>query len=128
MRASGLIGLLISVLIVGFATWFYLTRSTPAGPHSNPVQAIDTIGAQSSLLTIAQAERSYFAEHGSYASLDELTSSGALPAARTQRVGYTFSVETSASGFTATARCESVPGQSCTSFAVDETVNVHAVP
>ena len=128
MRASGLIGLLISVLIVGCATWFYLTRSMPAGSQRNPVQAIDTTGAQSSLLTIAQAERSYFAEHGSYASLDELTSSGALPTARTQRAGYTFSVETSASGFSATARCQPASGQTCTSFAVDETLSVHAVP
>jgi Tfp pilus assembly protein PilE len=128
VRASGLIGLLIVVLIFGFAAWYYMTRSTPAGQQSTFVQAIDTAGAQAGLLAIAQAERSYFTEHGSYASLDELTSSGALPAARAQRRGYTLSIETSTSGFTATARCESVPGQTCTSFAVDEMMNVHAVP
>ncbi len=62
-----------------------------------------------------------------YASLDELTSNGALSAARTQRAGYTFSVETSASGFSATARCQPASGQTCISFAVDETMIVHAV-
>lgn len=69
----------------------------------------------------------YHAEHGSYASLDDLYSSGALSARKTGRDGYTYSVETSAGGFTATAKCDSSSASPCSDFAVDQSMQVHAV-
>jgi hypothetical protein len=56
------------------------------------------------LNAIAQAERTYFAQNGSYADLDQLTSSGALTMARSGRDGYTYSIATAGNGFTVTAR------------------------
>ena len=56
------------------------------------------------LMAIAQAERIYFAQNGSYAGLDQLVSSGAMNMTRGGRDGYTYSIETSGAGFTVTAR------------------------
>ena len=66
-------------------------------------QAISTTGVEMDLNAIAQAERVYFAQNGSYADLDRLASSGAMNIARTGRDGYTYSVDASGSTFTATA-------------------------
>ena len=41
-------------------------------------QAISTTGVEMDLNAIAQAERQYFAQNGSYASLDQLVSSGSM--------------------------------------------------
>jgi hypothetical protein len=49
-------------------------------------------------MTIAQAERGYFALEGKYASLDDLISSRSLSVAR-QRLPYSYDIETSSSGF-----------------------------
>jgi len=124
---KGLIGLLIVALIAGYISWAYFTRSHSAGPQSTPLQVISSTEAQSSLLQIAQAERTYFVEHNNYATLDELISSGALLPERAKRPGYSFSVDVSPTAFTATARCQPQPGQTCTSLSVDETMAVHSV-
>jgi hypothetical protein len=126
MRA--LVGILIAALLALGIYWFYLTRSRPGAPGSTPVQTIDASRAKMDLLAIAQAERTYFAEHGSYASLDELVTSGAIPGERTRLEGFSITAETQADGFTLTARCQPPPGQSCTSFAVDQSMSVHSLP
>jgi glycine cleavage system protein P-like pyridoxal-binding family len=124
---KGLIGLLAVALIGAAIYWMALTKTQSAtGTSGTPAQAISTVGVQNDLLSIAQAERLYQAEHGSYASLDELNSSGALTVQKTGRDGYTYSVETSAGGFTATAKCDSSAAASCTNFAVDQTMQFHA--
>jgi hypothetical protein len=125
---KGLIGLLVVALIGGAIYWIALTRTQSAtGTKGTQAQAISTVGVESDLLAIAQAERMYQAEHGSYASLDELNSSGALTVRKTGRDGYTYSVDTSAGGFTATAKCESSAAGPCTNLAVDQTMQVHAM-
>ena len=86
-----------------------------------------TVGVENDLLAIAQAERMYQAEHGSYASLEELNSSGALTSQKTGRPGYTYSVDVSAGGFTAKATCDTSAGTSCANFAVDQTMQVHQI-
>lgn len=55
-------------------------------------------GVRTDLMTIAQAERGYFALEGKYASLDELISSKSLTMAH-ERPPYSYEVETSSSGF-----------------------------
>jgi hypothetical protein len=126
MRAFA--GILIAALLALGIYWFYLTRPHAGAPGSTPVQTIDTTRAQMDLLAIAQAERAYFAEHGAYASLDELVTSGAIPAERTRLEGFSLTGETQADGFTVTARCQPPPGQSCSSFAVDQSMSVHSIP
>jgi Tfp pilus assembly protein PilE len=125
----GLIGILI-VAVIGVVVYrLYLSQvQRPEGGGTTPVQTISATGAQNDLLAIAQAERVYYTEHGSYASLDDLVSSGSLSMGKPARAGFTYSVETTAGGFTAAAKCDSSPAAPCTNFAVDETMQVHAAP
>lgn len=122
-----LVGILVVALIVIVTYKLYFSHLQQAGISGASEQGLSTIGVKTDLIAIAQAERTYLGEHGSYASLDELTASGAL-ASKKEREGYTYSVETSGTGFTATARCHTTAGQPCTSFATDQTMEVRAIP
>lgn len=90
---------LFAALAVGMYIYAHdaQTSSAAAGAN-NPKAAIDITGVRTDLMTIAQAERGYFALEGKYASLDELISSRSMSVAR-QRQPYTYDVETSGSGF-----------------------------
>lgn len=108
-----LFGLLALVVVLAIALggyYFYLKHAQSAGTGIDPQQTISLTGVQNDLLAIAQAERAYFAQHGSYASLGELTSSGALTVSRSGRDGYEYRVETTADGFLAIARYFRQPG------------------
>jgi hypothetical protein len=122
-----LIGLLIVALISVLAYRFYFSKMESAGTGT-PVQTIDVVGVKNDLIAIAQAERAYQAEHGSYTSLDELNSSGAMTMTKTSRDGYTYDVETSATGFRAIAHCPAATSPGCTNWAVDETMEVQQAP
>jgi hypothetical protein len=109
-----LTGLMSLVLTAGIALgvyYFYLKQAAPA-PGQLATQAISTTGVEMDLTAIAQAERMYMAQNGSYADLDQLLSSGTMNLARTSRDGYTYTVDTSPAGFTVTARHEDVPAPS----------------
>ena len=124
-----LLGLLAVALIAVFAYKFYFSQMQSAGTGAaTPAQAIDIVGVKNDLVGIAQAERAYQAEHGAYASLDELTSSGALTMKKTGRDGYTYDVQTSDSSFRAIAHCPAATSPGCTSFAIDPSMEVQAAP
>lgn len=124
----GLVGLLVTALIVVLGYWYFASKTQSSGAPGTPAQVISTVGVQNDLLSIAQAERIYWAGHSSYASLDELYSSGALAVKKPGRAGYTYSAETSADGFTVTARCDAAAAPGCSSFAVDQSMEVQQVP
>jgi hypothetical protein len=92
----------LSVIIVMAAGMYIYSRqaqsSSAALGANSPKAAINITGVRTDLLTIAQAERGYFALEGKYASLDELISSRSLTVAR-QRPPYAYEVETGGSGF-----------------------------
>lgn len=92
----------ISIIIVLAAGMYIYSRqaqdSSAAAGASNPKAAINITGVRSDLMTIAQAERGYFALEGKYVSLDQLISSRSLTISR-ERPPYSYEVETSASGF-----------------------------
>ena len=69
-----------------------------------PTQTISLTGVRADLLQIAQAERMYMAQNGHCATLDELTSSNSLGMARSERDGYSYSIECSGGDFSVTAR------------------------
>jgi competence protein ComGC len=121
------IGLLVVVVIVGLMYKFYFAKLQSAGTGT-PTQAISEVGVKNDLLQIAQAERMYQAQHNSYASLDELVSSGAMTMAKSGRDGYTYEVETSAEGFRAIARCAASASPGCTNWAVDQNMEVKPAP
>lgn len=124
---GGLIGLLAVALIAGLVYKYYLSQ--PTGPGATtPAQTIDVVGVKNDLLAIAQAERLYQAEHGAYASLDELAASGAMSMKKSGRDGYTYEVETSEQGFRVIAHCPAATAPGCPNYAVDQSMEVQPSP
>ncbi len=128
----GFVSLLVTAAIAIGGYMFYLKQASP-GPGMVATQAISTTGVQNDLVSIAQAERMYFAQNGSYADLATLESSGTMNIARTGRDGYTYSVDSSGNSFTVTARYtaplpEMPPGVApprFPSYTVDQSMEVH---
>jgi len=122
-----LVGLLVVALIsvLAYRLYFSKIQSSETG---TPVQTISVVGVKNDLLAIAQAERAYQAEHGSYGSLEELKSAGAMSMLRDARDGYSYEVETSASGFQVTAKCSSATNPGCSNWSVDQTMQVQPAP
>lgn len=126
---KSMIGLLVVALIAGLIYKFYFTRMKDSGMGAaTPAQTIDVVGVKNDLIGIAQAERAYQAEHGSYATLDDLISSGGLTMKKTARDGYTYDVETSPSGFRAVAHCPAATSPGCQNYSVDQTMEVQVTP
>jgi hypothetical protein len=98
---SRLFGFLSVVIVMAAGLYIYsrqVQSTSAATGTNNPRAAINITGVRTDLITIAQAERGYFALEGKYASLDELISSRSLSVAR-QRAPYSYDIETSGSGF-----------------------------
>ena len=96
-----LFGFLALLATVGVGMYIYAKQAqslSAAAGANNPKAAINITGVRSDLMSIAQAERGYFASEGKYASLDELISSRSLTIHR-QRPPYTYEVETGSDGF-----------------------------
>ena len=97
-RLFGFLSVVI-VLAVGMYVYSKQAQSSSASAGANsPKAAINITGVKSDLISIAAAERHYFASEGKYASLDELISANYITVAR-QRPPYTYEVQTSSSGF-----------------------------
>jgi hypothetical protein len=128
MRGLGsLVGVLVVALVAVMVYKYFLVSGQSAGA-ATPVQTIDAVGAQNDLIAIAQAERAYQAEHGKYASLDELISGGAMQMRKPSREGYTYDVDVSDQSFRATARCASLSLPGCHNYFVDQTMTVQLAP
>ena len=96
-----LFGFLSVVIVMAVGMYIYskqMQSSSAQAGASNPQAAINITGVKSDLISIASAERRYFATEGKYASLDELISSNTITVAR-QRPPYSYEVQTSGSGF-----------------------------
>jgi hypothetical protein len=92
------IGFLVLVITVGIAGYLYMQQTksvTTVG--SNPQTTIDVTAVRNDLVTMATAERNYFASNGKYVSLEELKSSGDVTIPN--RANYSYSAETSESTF-----------------------------
>jgi hypothetical protein len=100
MRAMA--SLLVTTAIALGIYYYFLKTAAPA-KGTVATQEITTTGVQMDLVAIAQAERVYFAQTGNYGTMDQLTTGGAMNLSRTERDGYTYSVEPSPTGFVATA-------------------------
>ena len=103
---------MISLLVtaaIGMGIYMYTLKQASPGKGMVATQAISLTGVQMDLMAIAQAERMYFAQNGSYADLDTLVSNGTMNITRTSRDGYTYSAEPSGNTFTVTARHTAPP-------------------
>jgi hypothetical protein len=128
MRGTGnILGLLVVAAIALLAYKFYFQKMGPDGA-TTPMQTIDVVGVKNDLLAIAQAERLYQAQHGNYASLDELNSSGAMSVTKTSRDGYTYEVQTTATDFHVIGHCPTVTQSGCKDYSVDPSMEVTIAP
>ena len=128
MRVLALM-LVSSALLLG-AYVFYLKKLPTTDTGTTPTQAISLTGVRSDLLQIAQAERAYVASNGSCAPLPDLISSNMLAMTRTERDGYSYSVECSSTEFNAIARHAPAPADSPLRYpnlAIDQNMQVHEV-
>src|ERR1700693_77327 len=128
MRVLALL-LVSSALLLG-AYVFYLKKLPTTDSGTASTQAISLAGVRSDLLQIAQAERAKVASNGSCASLPDLSSSNVWTMTRTERAGYTYSVECSSAEFNAVARHAPAPAGSPIRYpnlAVDQNMQVHEV-
>ena len=99
-----LVGLLVAAALFFVVYHFYLKSMPSTDSGTAPTQAISLTGVRTDLLQIADAEHGYIATNGHCASLDELISSNSISMTRTERDGYSYSIECSGDDFTATAR------------------------
>ncbi len=125
-----LVGLLVGAALIFAIYQFSLKRMPVTDEGTAPTQAISLTGVRSDLLQIAQAERGYIATNGHCASLDELISSNSLYMARTERDGYSYTVECSGAEFSAAARHLPAPTGSpirYPNFAINSTMEVYEI-
>ena len=101
-RSLSLVAILI-VLAAGAGIYMRQAQSVAPTGSANPLAGVDLVGVKHDLMSIANAERTHNALHGSYGSLEELRSSGDLSMERSNRGPYQYSTEVSTSGFIATA-------------------------
>jgi len=130
VRMRALASLLMVALVIGGAYFFYLKKMPTTDQGTATTQAISLTGVRADLLQIAQAERTYVATNGKCVALDELISSNSLAMSRSERDGYTYSVECSGGDFTATAHHAPAPAGSPIRYpnlAIDQTMQVREV-
>lgn len=120
-----LFSLIVVLAIVGGGAYVFLHQAQSATGNGSPASAADLVAVKRDLMNIARAERSYQAMHSNYTSIEELHSSGELSISSTTRGPYTYSVDTTASGFrvTATYTGPEDPGMP-KSISIDETMHI----
>ena len=118
---KGMLGILVVALIALLAYSFYFSKARSDGTGT-PAQTINIVGVKNDLIALAQAE------HGGFASLGDLTSSGALAMQNRGRQGYTYDIENTSNGFRAIAHCPTVTNPGCTDYFVDQTMEVQTAP
>jgi hypothetical protein len=122
-RAFGFIG---TVVVMAVGMYLYSTQlktATALGGGTTPTGTANVVGVKNDLISIANAERGYYATEQKYASFDELISGKYITIER-QRPPYTYDVETTSSGFRVTATRDSAGGPA--QFWIDETMQVQS--
>ena len=108
MKGFGIIGILVTA-VIGVTFYMYTLKQAAPAPGMVATQAVDVLGVKNDLVAIAQAERMYYTQNGSYADLSTLTSSGTINLARTSRDGYTYTATPAGGSFTVTATYTAPP-------------------
>jgi Tfp pilus assembly protein PilE len=128
----GLISLLITAAI-GMAVYMYYLKQAAPAPGMVVTQNISLTGVKNDLIAIAQAERMYYVQNGSYVDLSTLASSGTMNVTRTNRDGYTYTAEPSGNSFTVTATYTAPPTPNPAgvkpphfpTLSIDQTMEIH---
>jgi hypothetical protein len=122
-RAFGFIGTIIVMAVGMYLYSTQLKNAVAPGGGTTPTGTANVVGVKNDLISIANAERGYYATEQKYASLDELIS-GKYITIEKQRPPYTYDVETTSSGFRVTATRDSAGGPA--QFWIDETMQVQS--
>jgi hypothetical protein len=122
-RIFGFLGIVI-VLAIGMYIYSQQISSTSAvAGQSTPTGAVNITGVRSDLLSMASAERNYYAQQGKYASLEDLISEKYVTMERS-RPPYSYDISTTSSGFQVTAT-RSTPGSPAKIW-IDENMQVQS--
>jgi hypothetical protein len=119
-------GFISTVVVMAVGMYLYSTQLKTAiapGGGTAPTGTANVVGVKNDLISIANAERGYYATEQKYASLDDLISGKYITIER-QRPPYTYDVETTSSGFRVTATRDSAGGPA--QFWIDETMQVQS--
>jgi len=101
-RVFGFLGVVITMAIGMYIYSLQVKTLTPGSGGGNSAEAATITGVKNDLIGIANAERGYVATEGKYASLEELISGNYL-SIKGVRPPYIYDIETTSSGFRATA-------------------------
>lgn len=124
------VSLMVSVGCLWGIYILYLKRIPTVAEGTAATQAISLTGVKMDLLQIAKAERNAIGVDGHCMNMDELLSSGSMSLSRTERDGYSYSVECSGNDFTATARHAPAPAGSPIRYpnmVIDQSMQVREV-
>jgi len=122
-RLFGFVGTII-VLAIGLYIYSEQVKNvTAVGGSTTPTGAINITGVRSDLISLASAERNYFASQAKYASLEDLISEKYVTVERS-RPPYSYDISTTSSGFQVTAT-RSTPGSPAKIW-IDETMQVQS--
>lgn len=123
MRA--ILGFVVIVIALAVGYWLYASNLKTTETKE---RMVSVVGVKADLLSFANAERIYQATHGTYASVDELYTSGTLKTQRPPRDGYTYSWGSSAEGFSIIAKCHLKLTVPCPSFSIDQNMQIEQLP
>ncbi len=122
-RLFGFVG---TVVVLAVGMYIYTSQAKSAmsvGGATTPTGAVNITGVKSDLISLANAERNYFASNGKYASLDDLVSEKYVTVQR-ERPPFSYDISTTSSGFQVTAT-RSTPGSPAKMW-IDETMSVQS--
>ncbi len=125
-----LIGVLIGAVLLFGVYHFGLLRLPASDQGTAATQAVSLTGVRMDLLEIADAEHGYIAINGECVSLKKLISTQSISMTRTERDGYSYEIECSGNGFTATARHRSAPAGSpirYPNFSIDASLELREI-
>ena len=123
MSMLGLVVVLAAGLFI-YKSYFTAGSSATTLGSNNPRAVADVTGVKNDLIAMAQAERTYMALNGRYASLEELQSSGNLAIDPSRgRLGYSYSANVSDRHFTISASY-SGPATGMPSLSIDESMQI----
>lgn len=125
-----LVGVLVGAVLLFVVYHFGLLRMPVSNEGTAATQAVSLTGVRMDLLQIADAEHGYIAVNGECVSLSKLISTQSISMTRTERDGYSYGIECSRNGFTATARHRPAPAGSSIrypNFSIDASLELREI-
>jgi hypothetical protein len=121
-RATAFLGLLFALAI---GAYIFTQRSKTPDEAGNPRATIDLVGVKNDLVSLANAERRYFAREGKYASLDELRAGGDISMPSNNRGPYMYTADVSDNSFRINATYTGPPdSEAIRSLSIDDSMQI----